>query len=330
MNLDSLVSTPTQQSLEAVSHFREMVFKELRKLVVGQEHALELMLCALLSEGHVLLEGVPGVAKTLMAKTLASSINAGFKRIQFTPDLMPADILGTSVFDLKSQTFSLVYGPIFTDILLADEINRAPAKTQSALLEAMQERTISIEGKQITLGPLFTVFATQNPIESEGTYPLPEAQLDRFMFKVEIGYPTAEEEDSILAATNSGAYSKETNTTSLNAVVSPGEILQARAALTNVRVEPSILRYIRQLLAATRQSSSIRLGAGPRAGVHLLLASKALAALRGFDFVTPDIVRTLIHPVLQHRLLLSADAELGGETAKRALSQVVDKIEVPR
>ena len=322
------MSTPAQQSLEAVSHFRALVFNELRKIIVGQEHALELMLCALLSGGHALLEGVPGVAKTLMAKTLASSINANFKRIQFTPDLMPADILGTSVFDLKSQTFSLVYGPIFTDILLADEINRAPAKTQSALLEAMQERTVSIEGKQTALGPLFTVFATQNPIESEGTYPLPEAQLDRFMFKVEIGYPTEEEEDSILAAANSGAYSKETN--GINAVVSPNKILLARAALTHVRVEPGILRYIRQLLAATRQSSSIRLGAGPRAGVHLLLASKALAALRGFDFVTPDIVRALIHPVWQHRLLLSADAELGGETAKRALSHVVDKIEVPR
>jgi len=329
MNLDSLVSSPTQQSLEAVSHFRELVFKELRKLIVGQEHALELMLCALLSGGHSLLEGVPGVAKTLMAKTLASSINARFKRIQFTPDLMPADILGTSVFDLKTQTFSLVYGPIFTEILLADEINRAPAKTQSALLEAMQERTVSIEGKQITLDPIFTVFATQNPIESEGTYPLPEAQLDRFMFKVEIGYPSAQEEDSILAAANSGIYSKGTDTT-INVAISPGEILQARAALTNVHVEPSILQYIRQLLTATRQSPNIRLGAGPRAGVHLLLASKALAALRGFDFVTPDIVRALIHPVLQHRLLLSADAELGGETAERALSQAVNRIEVPR
>jgi len=329
MNLDSLVSIPAQKPLNAVSHFRELVFKELRKLIVGQEHALELMLCSVLSGGHVLLEGVPGVAKTLMAKTLASSINASFKRIQFTPDLMPADILGTSVFELKSQTFSLVHGPIFTDILLADEINRAPAKTQSALLEAMQERTVSIEGKQIALGALFTVFATQNPIESEGTYPLPEAQLDRFMFKVEVGYPTEEEEDSILEAANSGTYSKE-STTALKAVVSPGEILQARAALTHVRVEPGILRYIRQLLTATRQSSSIRLGAGPRAGVHLLLASKALAALRGFDFVTPDIVRTLLHPVLQHRLLLSADAELGGETAKRALSQAVDRVEVPR
>ncbi|MCL2011972.1 MAG: MoxR family ATPase [Cystobacterineae bacterium] len=329
MNLDSLVSTPAQQSLETISRFRELVFNELRKLIVGQEHALELMLCALLSRGHALLEGVPGVAKTLMAKTLASSIDASFKRIQFTPDLMPADILGTSVFDLKTQAFSLVHGPIFTDILLADEINRAPAKTQSALLEAMQERTVSIEGKQIALGPLFSVFATQNPIESEGTYPLPEAQLDRFMFKIEIGYPTEEEEDAILASANVGAYSKETHIT-INAVVSPSEILQARTALIHVRVEPSILQYIRQLLTATRQSSSIRLGAGPRAGVHLLLASKTLAALRGFDFVTPDIVRALIHPVLQHRLLLSADAELGGETAKHALSQVVDKIDVPR
>ncbi|MCL2314907.1 MAG: MoxR family ATPase [Proteobacteria bacterium] len=327
MNLDSLVSPPTQPSLEAVSHFRELVLQELRKLIVGQEHALELMLCALLSGGHSLLEGVPGVAKTLMAKTLASSINARFKRIQFTPDLMPADILGTSVFDLKTQAFSLVYGPIFTDILLADEINRAPAKTQSALLEAMQERTVSIEGKQIALNPVFTVFATQNPIESEGTYPLPEAQLDRFMFKVEIGYPSSEEEDAILVATNSGIG---LDTTTVSPVVSPSEILQARIALTNVRVEPGILQYIRKLLVATRQSSNIRLGAGPRAGVHLLLASKTLAALRGFDFVTPDVVRTLIHPVLQHRLLLSADAELGGETVERALSQVVDKIEVPR
>ncbi|RKG98072.1 MoxR family ATPase [Corallococcus sp. CA053C] len=314
-----------------VAHaIREGVLTEVRKAVVGQDEPLELMLCGLVAGGHILLEGVPGVAKTLMAKALSRSVSADFKRIQFTPDLMPADILGTSVFDLKSQTFVLARGPIFTDLLLADEINRAPAKTQSALLEAMQERAVSLEGRNLQLSPMFTVFATQNPVESEGTYPLPEAQLDRFLLKIDVGYPAPEEEDAILASVHRGFDSGDLAKAGVNAAVTKDGLLAARAALSDVNVEPPVLGYIRKLVAATRASPNIRLGAGPRAGVHLLLASKALAALRGRDFVTPDDVRFLAGPVLRHRLLLSPDAELDGATSTDVLREVVQGVEVPR
>jgi MoxR-like ATPase len=309
---------------------RDAALAEVKKAVVGQDEALELMLCALVAGGHVLLEGVPGVAKTLMAKALARSLTAEFKRIQFTPDLMPADVLGTSVFDLKTQGFALVRGPIFTDILLTDEINRAPAKTQSALLEAMQERQVSLEGRLIPLSPIFTVFATQNPVESEGTYPLPEAQLDRFLFKLDVGYPTEREEDDILAAVHRGFDAGDLQRAGVKAAVTKEQLAAARGALAEVTVEPAVLTYVRKLVAATRASPRIRLGAGPRAAVHLLLASKALAALRGRGFVTPDDVRYLVAPVLKHRLLLSADAELDGATPADVLKDVVNAVEVPR
>jgi len=317
----------------AVNHaarVREAALAEVRKAVVGQDEALELMLCGLIAGGHILLEGVPGVAKTLMARALAKSLSAEFKRIQFTPDLMPADILGTSIFDLKSQAFVLVRGPIFTDLLLADEINRAPAKTQSALLEAMQERSVSLEGRLISLSPIFTVFATQNPVESEGTYPLPEAQLDRFLFKIDIGYPTDAEEEAILGAVHRGFDAGDLNRAGVSASVTREQLLEARAAMATVTIEPQVLTYVRKLVAATRNSPRIRLGAGPRAGVHLLLASKALAALRGRSFVTPDDVRSLAGPVLKHRLLLSPDAELDGATPGDVLREVVNSVEVPR
>jgi MoxR-like ATPase len=321
---------PPGNAVSTAHALREGVLAEVRKAVIGQDEALELMLVGLLAGGHVLLEGVPGVAKTLMAKALACSVSADFKRIQFTPDLMPADILGTSVFDLKSQSFVLVRGPIFTDLLLADEINRAPAKTQSALLEAMQERGVSLEGRPMALSALFTVFATQNPVESEGTYPLPEAQLDRFLLKIDVGYPAPEEEDAILESVNRGFDAGNLGRAGVGAAVTKEGLLAARAALNEVTVEQPVLAYIRKLVAGTRSSSRIRLGAGPRAGVHLLLASKALAALRGRGFVTPDDVRFLAAPVLQHRLLLSPDAELDGATAADALREVVQSIEVPR
>ncbi|RKG60242.1 MoxR family ATPase [Corallococcus sp. CA054B] len=320
----------TGNAVRSANAIREGVLAEVRKAVVGQDEPLELMLCGLVAGGHILLEGVPGVAKTLMAKALSRSVGADFKRIQFTPDLMPADILGTSVFDLKSQAFVLARGPIFTDLLLADEINRAPAKTQSALLEAMQERAVSLEGRNLQLSPMFTVFATQNPVESEGTYPLPEAQLDRFLLKIDVGYPAPEEEDAILESVHRGFDSGDLARAGVNAAVTKDDLLQTRAALNTVNVEPPVLGYIRKLVAATRSSPNIRLGAGPRAGVHLLLASKALAALRGRDFVTPDDVRFLVGPVLRHRLLLSPDAELDGATSADVLREVVQGVEVPR
>jgi len=303
---------------------------EVRKAVVGQDEPLELMLCGLIAGGHVLLEGVPGVAKTLMARALALSVTAEFKRIQFTPDLMPADILGTSVFDLKSQSFVLVRGPIFTDLLLADEINRAPAKTQSALLEAMQERSVSLEGRLSALSPFFTVFATQNPVESEGTYPLPEAQLDRFLFKIEVGYPSDADEEAMLHAVDRGFDASDLKRAGVCSVITRDELLEARRGMAEVSIEPVVLSYLQKLVTATRRSPRIRLGAGPRASVHLLLASKALAALRGRSFVTPDDVRYLVGPVLKHRLLLSPDAELDGATPGEVLREVVGSIEVPR
>ncbi len=323
-------NTAATEAVAWVGRIRAAVLAEVRKVVVGQDEPLELMLVALLAGGHVLLEGVPGVAKTLMAKTLSRTINMEFKRIQFTPDLMPADILGTSVFDMKSQNFVLVKGPLFTDILLADEINRAPAKTQSALLEAMQERSISLEGKLSTLSPLFTVFATQNPVESEGTYPLPEAQLDRFLFKVEVGYPSDEDEEAILQAVNAGTDAGDIAKSGVRAVVSNEHLLTARKAVGQVNIEPGVLSYLRQLVAATRKSARIRLGAGPRASVHFLMASKALAALRGRSFVTPDDVRFLVGPVLKHRLLLSPDAEIDGTTPAEVLRELVASVPVPR
>jgi MoxR-like ATPase len=321
---------PAAEGLARAAHVRDLILGEVRKAVVGQDEVVELILVGLLAGGHVLLEGVPGVAKTLTCRAVAWSLDAEFKRIQFTPDLMPADILGTSIFDLKSQQFSLTRGPIFADLVLADEINRAPAKTQAALLEAMQEKAVSLEGTRHQLPSMFTVFATQNPIESEGTYPLPEAQLDRFLLKIEVGYPKPEDEDRILQQVHLGFDGFDLQSQGLRAVLKPADLVLARAALQAVQVEPAVLQYLRKLISGTRESPRVRLGAGPRAGVHLLQASKARAALAGRPFVTPDDIRLLAAPVLQHRLLLSPEAEIDGATPADVLSEIVRKVEVPR
>jgi MoxR-like ATPase len=309
---------------------RDVVLAEVGKVIVGQDEAIESLLVALLAQGHVLLEGVPGTAKTLMVRTLAAAIDLGFGRVQFTPDLMPSDILGTNVFDFKSGSFRLTKGPIFTELLLADEINRAPAKTQSALLEAMQERQVSIDGERHRLTDFFTVFATQNPVEQEGTYPLPEAQLDRFLLKIKIGYPTAEEEDRILGAASVGVGSIDIEKAGVRAVATREEIARVRALADGVLVEDAVRKYILELMRATRATPMILLGAGPRAGVHLMVASRWLAALDGRGFVTPDDVKRALHPVVCHRLVLAPEVELDGLGPEEVIDRVSATVEVPR
>jgi len=304
--------------------------QEADKVIVGLTEPFEMLVIALLTGGHVLLEGVPGTAKTLLAKTLAQLVQAHFARIQFTPDLMPSDILGTSVFDITSGRFYLKKGPIFTNVLLADEINRAPAKTQSALLEAMEERQVNLEGERYVLEPPFMVVATQNPIEYEGTYPLPEAQLDRFLFKVLISYLPLEEEVQVMARYHQGFDAHDLAATGLKAVITAGEIAQARTAIQGVIVEQGIMNYIAQLAAASRRSPDLVLGASPRASTHVLLAAKTYAALQGRTYVTPDDVKYVLSPILRHRLVLKPEAEIEGLEPDAVIQRLLGQVEVPR
>jgi len=318
------------EHVETLHALRQSVLNETGKAVVGQEQAIESLLIALLAEGHVLLEGVPGTAKTLMVRALAATLDLSFGRVQFTPDLMPSDVIGTHVYDLASAKFHLRQGPIFTELLLADEINRAPAKTQSALLEAMQERQVSLDGERRRLPDAFTVFATQNPIEHEGTYPLPEAQLDRFLLKVSVGYPSEREEDEILARASAGVVTADPGTLGVAKVVSREQLLGMRKLAEQVLVEDAVRSYVRGLVRATRVSPLLTLGAGPRAGVHLLVAARWAAALDGRLFVTPDDVQRMLNPVLAHRLRLAPDAELDGLDAAQVLTRTSARVEVPR
>jgi len=315
---------------ETVSSTVNHIRNELRKVIVGQDDAIEQILIALLAEGHALIEGVPGTAKTLTVKTLSRIINATYSRIQFTPDLMPSDITGTNVFNTATSTFNLRRGPIFTDILLADEINRTPPKTQAALLEAMEERQVTIDGEAYPLPPIFTVLATENPIEYEGTYPLPEAQLDRFQLKILLGYPNEEDEREVVARWNDGFNSKRLDEVDLQPLQDPSAIIQCRAEVARAQMEPGVQRYAVELVRRTRAHPFIHYGASPRASVALLLCSKALAAIRGRDFVTPDDVRDVALPVLRHRLTLRAEAELDGVTHDAVITDILKSVEVPR
>lgn len=306
----------------------EGIKRELGKYLVGQHQLVEYLITALLADGHVLIEGVPGVAKTLTAKLMAKTINASFKRIQFTPDLMPSDITGTSIFNAKTGEFEFRQGPLFANIVLTDEINRAPAKTQAALFEAMEERQISMDGKTYKLDPPFMVVATQNPIEQEGTYRLPEAQLDRFMFKLLVDYPGVDEETSILQMHHTKSYNIDLS--QIEAVLDKAQIASLRSTVEKVVAEEHLLRYIAQLVGSTRQNPALYLGASPRASLAILNAAKALACIRGKDFISPEDIKHVAPPVLRHRIVLTPEKEMEGITCDMVIQQLLDKIEVPR
>lgn len=289
---------------------------------------IDQILVAMLADGHVLLEGVPGTAKTLLVKTLARLVGTEFGRVQLTPDMLPSDILGTSVYDLNTKTFSVKRGPIFTSLLLADEINRTAPKTQSALLEAMEERQVTIDGQTQKLPELFMVVATQNPVEFEGTYPLPEAQLDRFMLKILIGYPEGEAEKMMLANWQNGVYDRKA--AQLQPVVSVAEIIECRQRLREVNVEDSLFNYLMQLVQKSRSLSDVQLGASPRAALAWLSAAKAHAALEGRNFVTPDNIKFVAHPILRHRLILTPESELEGINTTQVINKLLGLVPVPR
>jgi MoxR-like ATPase len=316
--------------MQTVSATVRHVRGELAKVVVGQEEVVEQVLVALLAEGHALVEGVPGTAKTLLVKTLARIVGADYSRIQFTPDLMPSDITGTNVFNVATSSFTLRRGPVFTDVLLADEINRTPPKTQAALLEAMEERQVTIDGEPHQLSPLFTVLATENPIEYEGTYPLPEAQLDRFLLKIRMSYPTADEERRVVANWDQGFNARRLEQVDIHPLPDPEAVLRCRAEVRAIRMEPGVQGYLVEIVRRTREHPSVAYGASPRASVALLLCAKALAAMRERDFATPDDVRDIARPVLRHRLLLRAEAELEGATPDAVIEDILTNVEVPR
>ena len=309
----------------------ESALAGIRKVIIGQDEAIRYSLVAVLCNQHALIEGVPGLGKTLLARTLAAVLGSEFKRIQFTPDLMPADITGTNVFNLQRNEFSLVKGPLFTTFLLADEINRAPAKTQSALLEAMQERTVTIDRESYRLSPSFTVFATQNPIESEGTYPLPEAQKDRFMLKINMGWPENDDEVS-LGRRSLGGEAPEAVLArgDVQPCLSETELAAARGVLNGVLVSDQLVDYAVQVVRRTRTDDAVLVGAGPRASQSLLRAARAWAALSARDFVTPDDIRAVALPVLEHRLLLRPESELEGVRAGEILDRILTDVPVPR
>jgi MoxR-like ATPase len=318
------IRTDLSSLQQAVSRLK----REIGKVVVGQEQMVELLLAGVLADGHVLIEGVPGVAKTLTAKLLSKSISVDFSRIQFTPDLMPSDVIGTSIFNPKEMVFRFNKGPIFSNIVLIDEINRAPAKTQAALFEVMEERQITVDGQTYHLSAPFMVVATQNPIEQEGTYHLPEAQLDRFLFKINVTYPTAEQEFRIVL--NHHQSSLDHMLSEVSAVLSATQVDELRKQVRTIHVEEKLITFITSIVASTRNHKSIYLGASPRASVGILNGAKALAAMRGRDFVTPDDITHIIPAVLRHRIVLTPEKEMEGASTDDVIDQIIQGIEVPR
>ncbi|GAA3983371.1 MoxR family ATPase [Pedobacter ginsengiterrae] len=309
---------------EAVTQIRNI----LGNIIIGQKQVIDFLIVGLLADGHILIEGVPGVAKTLSAKLLAKSIDAQFSRVQFTPDLMPSDVLGTPIFNTKTGDFEFRKGPIFGNIILVDEINRAPAKTQSALFEVMEERQVTIDGTTYQMDEPFMVLATQNPIEQEGTYRLPEAQLDRFLFKIEVKYPSLEEETEILTAQHT--LINKTLLNDVKPVLSVQQIQSARSIIRGLFVEPKLLEFIAKIVNETRNNSSLYLGASPRASLAIVHSAKALAAIQNRDFVTPDDIITVAVPVLAHRIILSPEKEMEGLTTTDVVNQIIKRIEIPR
>ncbi|MTG97153.1 MULTISPECIES: AAA family ATPase [Myroides] len=306
----------------------QAIKQEVAKVIVGQDKTINQILASLLSNGHILLEGVPGVAKTLSAKLISQTINMGFSRIQFTPDLMPSDILGTSIFNVQNSQFEFKKGPIFSNMILIDEINRAPAKTQAALFEVMEERQVTIDSHTYKMDQPFIVIATQNPIEQEGTYRLPEAQLDRFLFKINIEYPNLEEEIQIIEKEHT--LVDQTKLEKIDKVIQPEELVAFQKLVKQIIIEKNLMEYIAKIIANTRTNPLLYLGASPRASIAILNASKAFAALNNRDFVTPEDIKEAVYPVLQHRIIVSPEREMEGMTAKDIIYQIVESIDIPR
>lgn len=317
----STIPTPCTTKIQALRD-------SIAQIIVGQTQATDLLLTSVIARGHVLIEGVPGVAKTLLARVMAQLIDARFSRVQFTPDLMPSDVLGTTVYNMKTGDFDFHPGPVFADVVLADEINRAPAKTQAALFEVMEERQVTVDGTPQAMSDVFTIIATQNPVEQEGTYKLPEAQLDRFLMKITMDYPTTDEEVEILLRHQASAAF--TRVDRLEPLLTPADLATLRDAAQQVRVEASLLRYIAEIVDTTRHSKAVYLGASPRAAVAILSSAKAYALLQERDFVTPDDIKTVAPFVMHHRLLLTAEAEMQGYTPLQVAQRLIDKVEVPQ
>lgn len=314
--------------LTELQHSVNKIKEEISKVIVGQKDMIDMLIASLLAKGHALIEGVPGVAKTITAKLIAKSLSVNFSRIQFTPDLMPSDILGTSIFNLKTSEFEFKKGPIFSNMVLIDEVNRAPAKTQAALFEVMEEQQITIDGNSFKLESPFMVLATQNPIEQEGTYRLPEAQLDRFLFKIDIDYPNLDEEIEILSREH--LLKERVKTEEVTPFLTASQISNYQKLVTQVLVEQHLLKYIAELIVATRNNPFLYLGASPRASIAILKASKAFAAMSGRDFVTPEDIKRAAIPVLHHRVIVTPEREMEGVTSKQIIMQIIENVEIPR